>query len=297
MKTLLTIFFIFFFLAGWTQSQKRIIADKESGKPVPYATVKVLNTSRGQIASVNGEFTLNIEAADTVLITSVGYHDALLTGNELTSAITLIKKPRLLDNVIAQAKKVLRNFTIGLGADLIAENTRCKYKPGREGDCVPWGPGAKAEFAEPMTLLDSSKTYRLSKVYLPLEKHGCWQPMFFHVYALDSMTGNPGEMIYQKYVTPEAEKYSKSKVILDLKNENIYFSNTSRFFISVSWDTEFSDKDCLTTLYLLKSLEGLSYTRTIHSPEYRWFLLDPQKLQNREKHLHTVFAAEVEEVE
>src|SRR5262245_17488763 len=51
----------------------RTVTDKQTNAPVPYATIKVLHAPRGIIASDKGEFQLQIDNSDTVLVTSVGY--------------------------------------------------------------------------------------------------------------------------------------------------------------------------------------------------------------------------------
>lgn len=289
------------FLLSFARAQERrsIIVDRETGKPVSYATVKVLRTSLGQMASAGGEFRLLIGPADSVLISSVGYRDTILTGKDIKDRIALVPQPRLMAGVTVKKKKITTRHLIGNGADLVNTNIKCRYQPYKENHCVPWGPGAGAEFAELMTLPDSLKTYRLGKVYIPVRQSDCFQPMFLNIYELDTLTGLPGTLLFRKPLSPQRKDITKGKMIFDLRSDNIYLGDTKHFYVGISWNTDTVSQNCRTILILLRSQESASYSRHLSSRDYVWFPLYLHRLGEEEnsRPFRTMFAAEIEALE
>jgi hypothetical protein len=293
--------FLFLFLSSARSQERRgIIVDRETGKPVSYATVKVLNTRFGQVASGSGEFSLVISPGDSVLISSVGYRDTILAEKDIKDRIALVPQHRLMPGLTVKKRKGTGRHLIGNGAGLVNKNIKCRYTPGKEGHCVPWGPGAGAEFAELMTLPDSLKTYRLGKVYIPARQQECWQPMFLNIYEPDSVKGGPGTLLFRKPLPAQPENYAKGKMIIDLGSDNVYLSGTKHFFIGINWDTDTTiSQDCKTILILLRSQEGISYTRHFRDRNFQWARLYLHRLGDEENKVsyRTMFAAEIEALE
>ena len=42
--------------------------------------------------------------------------------------------------------------------------------------------------------------YRLKKIYLSIQKSGCWGELLLHIYQTDTTTGNPGEELFLKHL-------------------------------------------------------------------------------------------------
>ena len=294
MKALIV--FLLFTIQAQSQESGRIIIDRETKQPVSYATVKVLHTNLGKIASANGMFMIHFNATDSILITSVGYKDTILIGKDIGDSITLTPRPKVLESVFIKTRKVIRKYFIGNGADLIKKTIRCNADNGQNDNCMIWAYGAAAEFAEPVILPDSSKAYRLNKVYIPLIKSNCWQPVFLRIYERDSVTGGPGMIIFNKRISFQEEAYHKGKLIIDVNEEVIYFEKLHHYFISMSWVDDDFDHYCLTGMIMIKSRKGISYSRNLLSPDYRWFLFDGNTQKHKETpgRFHTMFAAEIE---
>jgi hypothetical protein len=291
--------FLLFSIQAQSQEPKRIIIDLETNQPVPYATVKVLHTNLGKIASANGAFMINIRPGDSVLITSVGYRDTILIGKNIGDSIALTPRPKVLESVFIKTRKVIRKYIIGNGADLIEKTIRCNAENGGNDNCMIWAYGAAAEFAEPMLLPDSSKAYHLSKVFIPLTYMNCWQPIFLQIYERDSATGGPGTIIFKKRILFQSEVYKKGKIIIDVREEDIFFDKLNTYFISMSWVADDFDHHCLTGLVMIKSRKGICYSRTLQSLDYHWFLFDGHSKKQKETpgRFHTLFAAEIEELQ
>lgn len=298
MKTVMLFYLLLLFQTSYSQEIRRTIIDAISATPIPYATVKVLKTNRGQIASVNGEINIEIKESDFILITSVGYYDTILAGNRIGQKIKLTPKERVLKELIVKTKKVLDKFLIGNGVDFFQKNIKCSYTPGVDKGCLPWGAGAGAEFVEPMELPDTIRSYQLKKLYLPLKRLNCFEKMFLNIYDIDS-AGKPGSLIFRKPLLLNSEEFDKGKVILSLESDNIYFDGIKKFFIGLSWDTENSDKSCTTLIILMSSTKGITYNRTLVQEDYNWFLFhgSNRKENGIPVRYHTIFAAEIEVLE
>lgn len=81
------LFFILFFIAsqpGWAQitKTKLVLLDKESGKPVSYATIVSISSINGTYSDERGICEIN--SGDSVLVKHVSYHDFYYKG-ELTN--------------------------------------------------------------------------------------------------------------------------------------------------------------------------------------------------------------------
>lgn len=302
MKIFLSIILFTYCLIASSQEIKRVVLDSKTKEPIPYATIKVLHTNKGKIANSNGEFKLDFQVDDSIFISSVGYLDTILLGKNIDKLIFLISKPSVLDNIVVSNPKIVNRFIVGNGAEFINKKTICNFKESTNiklTKCLPWTGGGGAEFAEPMMLPDTNKIYRLSKAYIPIKyTSNCWQPIFIQVYEADSINRMPGSLIFRKHLSLEPENYKKGKIILDLHNENIFFVKQKKFFISISWDTENSNKNCLTGILLFRHSEGICYNRTITQKDYSWFQFygNLPNSSNKE-YFSTIFAAEIEEME
>jgi len=70
------------------------IVDKKTGKPVVFADIIISGTNIGTVANIAGEFTLKIPWTDTVgsvIISSIGYHNKVISIGRLKTANNLIK--------------------------------------------------------------------------------------------------------------------------------------------------------------------------------------------------------------
>lgn len=294
----LYILFISFLYPSFAKGQERKLFFVDKNKEViAFATVKVIHTKVGKIASAKGEVIISFSNLDTLLISSVGHLDTLLLGKDVLDTVILASRIKVLDDVTVRSNKPVKNILLGNGADLIEKNIRCNPSSGMNENCILWSYGAGAEFAEQISLPDSQKTYRLSKVYLPLKKSECWQPIYFQIYEIDSIRGNPGKLIFRKYLSLDSEVYSKGKIVLNMQSEHIYFTNQKGFFVSVSWNNESTQNTCLTILPLLKSPVGISYNRSLQSPDYHWFIFNGNTaISQKDGRYRTAFAVELEEI-
>ena len=88
MKRILSLFVLnLFFISGlWAQqtSVNGTVTD-ESGLPLPGATIIVENSNRGVTTDFDGNFTINAQAGEVLIVSYVGYQDNRVTVGKETS--------------------------------------------------------------------------------------------------------------------------------------------------------------------------------------------------------------------
>jgi hypothetical protein len=109
--------FVLFFFISFSSSGQRLvegtIVDKETKKPVPFASIGIIGTSKGTSSNLNGQFSISINETDSIRITCVGYESLslgatqLLPSIDLTPIVTQLSEIVILDRAI-NAKRVLR---------------------------------------------------------------------------------------------------------------------------------------------------------------------------------------------
>jgi hypothetical protein len=288
---------LFSFLVN-AQTITRKLADHQTGAGVPFATIKILQTEKGTIASASGEFQLDISETDSVLITSVGYDKRIIVGNDIAPVIYMDAKAISLKPVSIKALKPQRSFVLGNGAPFLNEKISCDFNPKvYDNPCYPWG-GENIEFAERMALPDSSSIYKLKNVIIPLRTKftGCWE-FLLHVYEEDSITHFPGEEVFMKSCHFTRRDLHRAKVIIDLSGDNILFQQGKAFFVSVGLNTDNGKGGCHTVVLLKISDYHNTYSRGLKNMKFEWIPFGQMTTYNGSpQQIATLFAAEVEQM-
>ena len=105
------------------------LLDMGSGKPVPYASVRILGSSKGLSADSNGFFSLVISQRDTLRISSIGYFDLLYTKKpeKYTSYFeTLSMRSRIFE---LSAVEVTGKRRLNLDNPLLRWEYKAKFQP------------------------------------------------------------------------------------------------------------------------------------------------------------------------
>ncbi len=109
-------FISFFVLSSSAFSQQLVegtIVDKESGKPVPFASIGIVGTSKGTSSNLNGQFSISITEPISLKITCVGYESIQINSLsevaliQLKPIITQLSEIVILDKPV-NARKILR---------------------------------------------------------------------------------------------------------------------------------------------------------------------------------------------
>jgi hypothetical protein len=252
-----------------SQTVGRKVLDKQTNFPVSYATIKLLHIPGGAVSSEKGEFYLTIAHTDSVVISSAGYHSKFLIGREIGQEIFLEPQIRILEQVTVKGKTFLRVVHLGNSEKKIKGNQ--KWALTKEG---------KDEFAQKIELPDSLLTYKIKKIFIPVRKTVCWEPLLVHIYAEDSTSQFPGEELLVKPVHVTPQNVSDNKIVLDLNSENLYLKNSKYFFVSISRLPDTGATKCLTTLLVSRSSTASTYSRTLYSSSYEWFVFGQMKDKN-----------------
>jgi hypothetical protein len=244
----------------YSQTSRQVI-DKNTVLPVPFATIKLINKKGGVITSEKGEFHLQFNPDDSVLISCVGYYPIILIGKDIRSTISLAPKFKSLANVTIQSHIIVESVLIG--------DRSKKYE-----DIEYWGPGGlnlKEEFAQKMELPDSTSSYKIKKIFIPSKKIRCQGPLFLRIYTADTISQLPGEEILIKMIPGDKMKYQKKKLLIDVSEENIYLDSVKYFFISIGWPEDTYSSNCITVIVTYRKSQQKSYTRGLNCNDYKWW--------------------------
>ncbi len=109
--------FILFLTFGSTafcqQLLEGTIVDKETGKPVPFASIGVVGTSKGTSSNQNGQFSISITEPVSLKVTCIGYESLLINSLsaiafiQLKPIVTQLSEIVILDKPV-NARKILR---------------------------------------------------------------------------------------------------------------------------------------------------------------------------------------------
>ncbi|MGC6401854.1 MAG: SusC/RagA family TonB-linked outer membrane protein [Flavobacteriaceae bacterium] len=131
MKRILSLFVLnLFFVSGlWAQqtSVNGTVTD-ESGLPLPGATIIVENSNRGVTTDFDGNFTINAQAGEVLVISYVGYQDSRITvGNETSYTISLQTDAALEEVIVtgysSYRKSEVTGSTVQLSQDQLTQLT------------------------------------------------------------------------------------------------------------------------------------------------------------------------------
>jgi hypothetical protein len=280
-----------------SQEISRVILDKNSHTPIPYATIKVLHSNKGEVTSEKGQFVLQIAPVDSVLITCIGYKTRIFLGSELSSLVYMERKTNELSHIFIRQPVSAGKIILGNGKDFINADIKCRYSGEATDNCWPWSPSDKEEFAERISLPDASITYKLTKVFIPTRVKSDYGPLLLKIYAEDSLTGMPGEELFVKLIAVSKKSISKSKVKVDFQSEDIFINGAKTFFLSIGWPPGSSYNKNFTTLIFFLNEEDNTYSRNLVSTSYNWYPFSVMKdANNNIKKATTFYAVELEKL-
>jgi len=112
-------------LAAFTNAQgiqKGVVTDKKTGEPIIGANIIVKGTTTGTITDIDGKFTINVPAKNSVLVIKyVGYNNVELTANTSTElAVTLSENVQQIDEVVVVGYGVQKKMDISASISTIS---------------------------------------------------------------------------------------------------------------------------------------------------------------------------------
>lgn len=82
------------------------VVDKETGKPVPFASIGIVGTSKGTSSNLNGQFSLLVEEPFSIKISCVGYESLIINSLENLNLIQLKPASIELNEIIVYRKLI-----------------------------------------------------------------------------------------------------------------------------------------------------------------------------------------------
>ncbi len=97
-------------------AQQRVdgkVVDKETGEPVPFASIGIVGTSRGTSTNLNGQFSLAVEPGVVIKITCIGYESVVIRSVDQLQRVELAPVATQLAEVVIfqrelNARKIVR---------------------------------------------------------------------------------------------------------------------------------------------------------------------------------------------
>ena len=124
---MIRIFSLLFFLGVTTGvlAQQKIegrIIDEETGKPVPYASIGVMGTSKGTSSNLQGEFSLVITGTLSLKVTCIGYESKWITSPEQLNPVLLKPVATQLNEIFVFEKAVNARHVVRKAFSSIKDN-------------------------------------------------------------------------------------------------------------------------------------------------------------------------------
>jgi hypothetical protein len=88
------------------QRKEGTVMDAESRKPIAYASVGVLGTSRGTSSNLEGQFSIQVNESDTLVVTCVGYASKKISARQDIHLIELKPVATFLDGLVISTKPI-----------------------------------------------------------------------------------------------------------------------------------------------------------------------------------------------
>ncbi|HEY3430332.1 MAG TPA: carboxypeptidase-like regulatory domain-containing protein, partial [Cyclobacteriaceae bacterium] len=99
-----------------------IVIDRDTGKPVPFASLVILGTSNGTSTNLNGQFSLILADTFSIKVTCVGYESALIRSVEEAQVIKIKAIATHLDAVLVYNKAINPNKIVRKAFASVSDN-------------------------------------------------------------------------------------------------------------------------------------------------------------------------------
>jgi hypothetical protein len=276
-KFAIHIFLVFCFTKSFSQYKKIVIADRNNGYSLAYATVKILNTTRGYYADKNGIIKMPAFEKDSFLVEYTGYISRTFIINLTTDTVFLSRKEYEL-----------------LGVEV--KNIRVKKEVGsfkyRKMSSIFFG--ASTEYASKINLSEIKGSYRVQQLYIPLDINkktfkDCIVKL--HLY-IEGENGSPGEDILTKPVFITSDSFIHNDYLIDISDQKIILSEKYLYLgiecimdkITALYNPNYSERKAFNqhaklspiSLYFSKEKQffsggyGHKFTRFLNSRSYKW---------------------------
>ena len=219
MKNLISI--IFLLISNLCFSQlKSVIIDNETKERIPFVNIWIENENIGTTSNENGEFLIDNNKGEVLVLSSLGYELMKINLKEVPSKIFLVPKSYELDEVIVSTKKESKEKIIGTFQDAEIGFYYASEK----------NPEIKARLFDYDTSYSETPFLKSIKFRICSDiRNAKFNIRFYSV----GRNGQPDMPIYEKNIIGISKKGTKNLEI-DLSDLNIYFPYNG-LFISYEW--------------------------------------------------------------
>lgn len=207
------------------QTNSCIVVNKQTKENIPYSTIKFLGNNEGLYANENGLFYLTNIKADSLEISSIGYHSLKIKKSELKDTIFLNPKIEFLPEISLDFRKTTKKI-IGL-----IEKRKT----------LSWHVTPKTEIATLIRYKTEFKNAYLDKIHIPIGKKTIKKekenfidvfPVFksvFRVNIYSNYENKPDVRLLDSEITINCDQDTNETIFIDLSNKKIKFPKEGLF--------------------------------------------------------------------
>ncbi len=232
-KLIIVVSFLFcFFYAGKAQTVSGVVLDKETGEPIPYASVYLSSFKSGIYASEKGLFELKYDSPnDAIIVSVIGYvsYQNKMANLQSTGNMIYLEPNTINLEEIVVIPSTEKKETIWLGA----LNTRNKRWNGAVADIKT--DGSFAFNVEDYLFVNGINVpVRIKKVVVGCSKEEEKLEALFRIrfYAKDIETNEPAQIVNKKDIVKGFIRTKSKTITFDIENENLIFPPEG-LFVSV----------------------------------------------------------------
>ncbi len=198
-----------------------VILNKNDKKPIPYVSIYSIKSNIFYDADLYGNYEISIPFNDTIIFSSIGYENLILSNFILHDSIYLNEKIHQLKDVI-----VAKSIPIEVGIlnnkvtrSFIGESLNDSY--------------------EAVTLINVPEAigqFKISKIKFKQKSYSSDMILKLHVYETKA-NNLPGDELLNNQVIISSKDNKNGIIEIDIKNQNIILANSS-FFVGVQFITK-----------------------------------------------------------
>jgi|GEM_PF-2963169 hypothetical protein len=198
------------------------VCDAVTKQGIPYTTIRSADFKMGTYADSAGFFPLNSSFKDSLYLSSIGYAAKKIAVADILNR-TVFLDPRVdsLAGITVKPWKKSAEQTLGILS-------------ARKG--ITWTSGGHGEeFVQLISFADTSKVYKIKKIFIGAERVDETIPMIIRIYNLDK-DGLPYRDILTKKILVKKAHFEKKtrRIQIDLSEENILVKD-SACFVGIEW--------------------------------------------------------------
>jgi hypothetical protein len=198
-------------------SFKGIVNDDESGKPIPYVSIGIVNKINGTVSNADGKFEINLDQKvlddDTLKFSSIGYQSKAFLVGELKKKLKDSTLNIALRKVVNQLKPVMINSTRGKEKTFGYPTTSKLLGLGFGTNSMGSQAGVKIPIRHANTFIENLSFFIIQNTF---------EQLTFRVNIYEMNNGKPGNNILTENILVNVVNKQTGKITVDLTPYNIY---------------------------------------------------------------------------